>query len=81
MTKNIMQSPEGKRWLPWFKDIFEQGRDYPPDMTANMAVELVSGRADHLTGRYFRTWQDFDEIVGQSDRILAEDLLTLRLRE
>lgn len=80
MTEFIVQSPEGKRWRPTFRNIFEEGRDVAPDLAASMAVELVSGRADPLSGRYFRATESFDETIARSDEILEENLLTLRLR-
>jgi len=43
-------------------------------------LELVSGKADSLTGRYFRVTESLDRTLADAERILAEDLLTLRLR-
>jgi len=80
MTRFIMDDPGGKKWRPNFGRIFEEGRDYPPEAVANLIVELVSGRADRLTGRYFAVRRDLDEIVAQADEIIANDLLTLRIR-
>ena len=80
MTKFIMDDPGGKTWRPSFGRIFEEGRDHSPEEVADWAVKLVSGRADALTGRYFLVTRDFDEVVGQAERILEEDLMTLRIR-
>jgi 3-oxoacyl-[acyl-carrier protein] reductase len=80
MTRFIMDDPGGKKWRPGFSRIFEEGRDSPPELVANLAVQLVSGRADRLTGRYFLVKQDFDEIIERTDEIISKDLLTLRLR-
>ena len=49
-------------------------------LVAERAVQLVSGRADALTGRYFNVTEDFDAIVERTDAILQDDLMTLRLR-
>ncbi len=81
MTKFIMSDPGGRKWRPWFKDIFAEGRDYPPQLVADMAVALASGSADALTGRYFDARRDLDAILEQTDRILQDDLLALRIRE
>ncbi len=81
MTKFIMNDPGGKKWRPGFGKIFDEGRAHPPEIVANFILKLVSGKADHLTGRYFRPWQDLDEFIKQSDKIIEEDLLTLRVRE
>ena len=80
MTRFILESPEGRKWRPQFKDIFDKGRDRSPDEIAQLAVNLVSGRADALTGRCFEVTRDFDETIANSDHILTDDLLTLRLR-
>ena len=80
MTKFIMDDPGGRKWRPGFDRIFEEGHDSPPEVVADLAVKLVSGRADALTGRYFLATGDFDEIVGQTEAILDGDLLTLRIR-
>lgn len=80
MTRFIMTDSAGRRWRPGFKKIFEEGRDAPPELVANLAVELTSGRADALSGRYFLATRDLEEIVGRADVILRDDLLTLRIR-
>jgi len=80
MTRFIMESPEGKKWRPGFKSIFSEGRDLPPEHLAELAVNLVSGEADALTGRYFEANRDFQGIIAQTESILADDSLTLRLR-
>ena len=81
MTQFIMDDPGGKKWRPAFENIFKEGGDHPPEMVANWAVKLVSGRADALSGRYFLVTQDLDEVVGQTEAILRDDLLTLRIRK
>jgi hypothetical protein len=43
-------------------------------------VQLASGKADALTGRYILATEDLDAPIAQADRILAEDLWMLRIR-
>ncbi len=81
MTRFIMDDPGGRAWRPGFGRIFDEGRDYPPELVADFILKLLSGRADALTGRFFLVTADFERIVAQADRILAEDLLTLRMRD
>lgn len=81
MTRFIMEDPGGQRWRPGFRRIFEEGRDCPPEAVAELCVELVSGRADALSGRYLLVRQDLDELLGRTDEVLAGDLLTLRIRQ
>jgi NAD(P)-dependent dehydrogenase (short-subunit alcohol dehydrogenase family) len=80
MTEFIMESPEGRKWRPSFKNIFARGRDLPPELAAEMAVELVSGKADALTGRYFDARTDLEEIINQTDEILERNRFVLRLQ-
>ncbi|MFQ5809363.1 MAG: SDR family NAD(P)-dependent oxidoreductase [Armatimonadota bacterium] len=80
MTEFIMNSPEGRKWRPTFKDIFEKGRDAPPDLVANLAVALVSDEFDALTGRLFDARADLDEILESAGAIVEDDRMTLRLR-
>jgi len=79
MTEFIMSDAGGRKWRPRFREIFEQHRDAPPDIVAELALNLVSGRADALTGRYFLATGDFEETVARTEEILARDLLTLRI--
>jgi len=80
MTRFIMGDPGGKKWRPGFAGIFEEHRDHPPELVADLCVRLVSGRADALSGRYFLATRDFDEIVDRTEAILKDDLMTLRIR-
>jgi len=80
MTRFIVEDPGGAKWRPTFKSIFEEGRDHPPELVAQLCVHLVSGRADALTGRYFLATRSFDEIVNETAAILKEDLMTLRIK-
>ena len=80
MTRFILDDPAGQRWRPGFADIFSEGRDHPPQLVADLCLNLVSGRADALTGRFFLATRDFDDTIAQTDAIVAADRLALRLR-
>lgn len=80
MTKFIMDDPGGKEWRPGFGKNLLEGRGHKPEVVADFIVELLSGKADHLTGRYLLPHQSLDEILERSDEILSKDLLTLRIR-
>lgn len=81
MTEQLAGSPEGRRWRPGIKERLDEGRHNPPELSAELALDLVSGRADVLTGRYFSASEDFDEIVENADAIAETDARTLRIRE
>ena len=80
MTKFIATDPEGRKWRPGFDRLFEEGNGHPAEMVAAFMVELVSGRADALTGRYFDPRHSLDEILQRSEDIIEKDLYTLRIR-
>jgi NAD(P)-dependent dehydrogenase (short-subunit alcohol dehydrogenase family) len=75
---------ENRRWLPHTAQRFEEGKNSPPTLAANLAVEFASGRFDALTGRYIRVkdykGDDLDEVEAQIPEILEKDLRTLRMR-
>lgn len=81
MTRFILTDPGGQKWRPEFGRLFDQGRLVPPERVGQLAVDLAGGKADALTGRYFRAAQDLDKVLAETDRILREDLLTVRPRE
>jgi NAD(P)-dependent dehydrogenase (short-subunit alcohol dehydrogenase family) len=80
MAQDALESEEGRRWLPWLQEIFEQGVDVPPDRAARLVLFLASGRADALTGRFFCVEESAERVVEHAERVLQEDLNVLRLR-
>ncbi len=53
----------------------------PPELAPRLVLELASGRFDALSGRYLHAEHDpVDELERRVERILADDLNTLRLR-
>jgi NAD(P)-dependent dehydrogenase (short-subunit alcohol dehydrogenase family) len=79
MAEQVLESPDAQRWMPWFKTIFEQGRDVPPDCAARLVLMLASGGADELSGCFIDVTDDTTELVAQADRIRREGLYALRL--
>jgi NAD(P)-dependent dehydrogenase (short-subunit alcohol dehydrogenase family) len=79
MTRFIMTDAGGRKWRPGFERIFEDGRGHPPELIAELAVKLVSGRADALSGRFFLATRDFDETVARAGEIVDKDLMALRV--
>ena len=52
----------------------------PPEQAAEIVRNLLSGRADRLSGCLFGAGDDFDAIVENADRVLETEGLRLRLR-
>jgi hypothetical protein len=65
--------------MPWFRDIFEQGRDVPPEQAARLVTLLASGRADALSGRFFTVADDVLGMVKRAETEGLGDSQTLRL--
>ena len=80
MTRFIMDDPGGKTWRPGFGKNLLEAHGHKPEVVASFILELLSGKADHLTGRYFLPHQSLDDIIARSDEIISGDLLTLRIR-
>ncbi|MGH9703980.1 MAG: SDR family NAD(P)-dependent oxidoreductase [Candidatus Acidiferrales bacterium] len=81
MSEHSLESPGGKKYLPWFRKIFEEGRDVPPDPAVNLVLLLASGRADSLTGRLLHITDNIADMIERAGEIEREDLYTLRLRK
>jgi NAD(P)-dependent dehydrogenase (short-subunit alcohol dehydrogenase family) len=80
MTEYLMQSPEGRKWFPWFRDSFDAGKDVPPERAAQLVVLLAAGMADGLSGRFLDVADDLTQLLQQREEIERDDLYTLRLR-
>lgn len=80
-----LQRADAQKYLPAFvARIKEIKKDpslgTPVSLVADLCVFLGSGRADALSGRYFRVEDNWEDIVGCADVIQRDDLYTLRLR-
>ena len=80
MTRFIMEDPGGRAWRPEFRERFADGAAFQPaSLVARWVTDLLGGRADALTGRYFLATRDFEEVVARTEAILRDDLMTLRI--
>jgi NAD(P)-dependent dehydrogenase (short-subunit alcohol dehydrogenase family) len=53
----------------------------PPELVAQLVLELAQGRADELTGRYIHARKDsVDQMLSRVDEIRRRDLYTMKLR-
>lgn len=80
MAEELMQSESGKRWLPWFKKIFDENRDDSSAPGEKLVLFLASGEADALSGRFFMAPGDPENVVDQVDQILKDNRNVLRIR-
>jgi NAD(P)-dependent dehydrogenase (short-subunit alcohol dehydrogenase family) len=81
MTAYAAHSAEGRRWMPWAAGVFGTEAHVAPERAADLVVELASGRADRLTGRYLRVHDDLEDQIRRSEQIRDQDLYSMRLRD
>jgi NAD(P)-dependent dehydrogenase (short-subunit alcohol dehydrogenase family) len=80
MTEYLAESPDGQKWIPWIRQVFETGRDTPLASAVDMVLFLASGRGDCLTGRFLRVTDNLAEMAQQQEQIEQEDWYTMGLR-
>lgn len=81
LSQYVLESEAGKKWLPWFRKLFDQGRDVPPEKAAQLVVQLASGRADALSGRFLGVTDDLPKLLEQLEEVKRSGLYTLRVRK
>ena len=79
MSEHSLTSPEGRKWLPWFADIFTEGRDLPPERPAELLRSFASGAYDALSGRFVVPADDLDRLLGEVGEIERRKLYTLQV--
>jgi NAD(P)-dependent dehydrogenase (short-subunit alcohol dehydrogenase family) len=80
MAEHSLRSSDGQKWLPWFKRIFDQGLDVPAERPSRLVLELASGRADSLSGRFLSIWDDLDSLLRNVKQIEERNLYSLRIQ-
>ncbi len=81
MTELQLNSAAGKRWMSRIGDAFEEGKDRPPTDAARLVRGLIEGDFFQLSGRRFTPDDIPEQVASDANRIVAEDLRTLRFRE
>jgi NAD(P)-dependent dehydrogenase (short-subunit alcohol dehydrogenase family) len=80
MAQEALSGEAGRKWMPWFREYFDQGRDVPPEVAARLVLFLASGRGDALSGRFLDACADYARLAEQAERVQKDDLFVLRLR-
>ena len=80
MSEHSLNSPEGRKWLPWFADIFTERRDLPAERPAQLLCQLAAGRFDSLSGRYVNPADDLEQLLAAVSDIEAGKLYSLEVK-
>jgi 3-oxoacyl-[acyl-carrier protein] reductase len=77
-TRMVEQAKQRVRIVQQFLD---EGRDVPPEATADMVEFLASGRADALSGYTFSADQNWEELIRRAEDVRRNKLYLLRMGE
>ena len=80
LVLHLLDSPEGRRWLPGFTEAFAEGKELGPEVVAEMVAWLAEERPAELAGRVVPAPATSTILETRLCRIQSEDLLRLRLR-
>jgi NAD(P)-dependent dehydrogenase (short-subunit alcohol dehydrogenase family) len=76
MTRNLVESEAGRRWVPEAG----KGRVVDAERSARLIAFLASGAGDELNGRFIHALDDVEDLLLRMDEIRREDLYAPRLR-
>jgi NAD(P)-dependent dehydrogenase (short-subunit alcohol dehydrogenase family) len=79
MTGFLMNSVDGRKWMPSMRPQFE-AIEMPVQRVASLMLIIASGGADHLAGRLLSARDDFEQVEARAADIEREGLYTLRIR-
>jgi uncharacterized protein YndB with AHSA1/START domain len=79
MSEYSTTSADGRRWIPWFREMFDAHLNSSMERVVERAVDLASGRADVLSGRYIPLADDLDDLVASASRIREDTMYSLRI--
>jgi NAD(P)-dependent dehydrogenase (short-subunit alcohol dehydrogenase family) len=80
MVEESLLGEAGQRWRPHITAVPPE--EYTPaERIGELLARIAAGDADPLSGRFLHAEDDLDELLADTGRVVAEDLLTLRLRE
>ena len=80
LVLGLLDSPEGRRWLPGVTEAFAEGKEVGPEVVAEMVAWLAEERPMELSGRVVPAPATAVILETRLARIQSGDLLRLRLR-
>ena len=80
LTSEILESEGGRRWLGKFADVVRDGQAWvDPRVVGHAVVELATGRADVLSGRWIHAGENLDALLAAAADDPDDTWRTLRL--
>ncbi|MFO0887646.1 MAG: SDR family oxidoreductase [Isosphaeraceae bacterium] len=79
LLHHLIDTPEGRKWLPRFNAAMAEGKEVTAEPAAEMAAWLVSERPAELSGRVVSALLPPELLATRLGRIVDEDLGRLRL--
>jgi NAD(P)-dependent dehydrogenase (short-subunit alcohol dehydrogenase family) len=79
MSNNVVESPEGQKWLPWYGQFYDKATEDSPKQAVELVLLLASGKADVLSGRYIAVADNVTELVERVEDIKRNNLHILTL--
>ena len=81
LAEYSLNSPEGQKWIPWFRRIFDEGLVSPPERPAQLVLALASGIADAISGRCISVYDDLNLVIENAAEVERDALYCLRVRK
>jgi NAD(P)-dependent dehydrogenase (short-subunit alcohol dehydrogenase family) len=79
VVRGLIDTREGRRWLPRFNEAFAEGKEVAPSVVAEMVAWLVDRRPPQLNGRVVAAMLAPDVLETRLDAIAGADRNVLRL--
>jgi NAD(P)-dependent dehydrogenase (short-subunit alcohol dehydrogenase family) len=80
MSEHSLYSEEGRKWIPWFARLFDEGLTLPPERPAQLVLALASGGFDALSGLFVTPFDDLDAMLKNAAEVERDRLYSLRVR-
>jgi 3-oxoacyl-[acyl-carrier protein] reductase len=67
--------------VPIVQKFLDEGKDVPPEATADLVEYIAAGKADALSGCLMSVQEDWDAMVRRAEEIRGEQMYVLRVKE
>lgn len=81
LSERSLDLSEAQEWIPWFGRIFDEGLNVPMERPVQLVLDLASGRADGLSGRFVSVADDWERMLEGLDEIKEKNLYALQVKK